>query len=71
MARVAPWHSAVGGVYHNNTACSEGQAIGLKNLRAGTGNRPLCDVCAIFDEDESQRDSVDGVYAQDVHGGKS
>ena len=61
MARVTPWHSAVGGVYHNNTACSEGQTIPLEHLRAGTGQRPQCATCAQFDEDEAKQDSVDTV----------
>lgn len=61
MARVTPWHSAVGAVYHNNTACGEGQSIALEHLRAGTGQRPLCEICAQFDEDEAKQDSVDTV----------
>ena len=67
MVRVAPWYSAIDGVYHDNTACSEGQAISLANLRAGTGKRPLCEVCARFDEDERKRNSVDSHEPEDVH----
>ena len=67
MARVTPWHSAVDGVYHNNTACSEGQMIPLEHLRAGTGKRPLCDICAKFDEDEAKQDLLDTVESESAN----
>jgi len=67
VARVTPWHSAVLGVYHDNTACGEGQSISLQHLRAGTGQRPLCAICAQFDEDEAKQDSIDTVNAESAN----
>lgn len=66
MAKVTPWHSALQGVYHDNTACGEGQTIPLQHLRAGTGKRPLCETCAQFDIDEAQQDSVDLVESETI-----
>jgi len=33
-------------VYHNNTACTEGNNIKVKYKKPGTDGRPLCDHCA-------------------------
>lgn len=46
--KVAPWHSvrlADPRVYHDNTACTEGNNIEHKNRRSGTDNRRRCDHC--------------------------
>ena len=59
MAKVTPWYSAIGGVYHDNTACSDGQTVAMEHLRAGTGKRPLCETCEKFDADEARKDSID------------
>ena len=61
MAKVTPWHSAIGSVYHDNTACSDGQTIAMEHLRAGTGKRPRCDTCEKFDADEARQDSIDTI----------
>ena len=68
MAKVEPWHSAISDVYHDNTACADGRNIDLENLRGGSGGRPLCEICARFDEDESQRDSLEIVDVAPTHG---
>ena len=64
MAKVTPWYSSIGGVYHDNTACGEGQTVPLEHLRAGTGERPQCETCAQFDDDEARQGSVDATVAQ-------
>ena len=46
MPRKAPWHSLLQRVHHNNTACTEGNNIEPRNLRQGTGGKPLCHHCA-------------------------
>lgn len=33
-------------VYHNNSACTEGNNIEARYLAPGTGGRPLCEHCA-------------------------
>ena len=48
MAKVAAFHSVKTGapqVYHDNSACTEGNNIEKENKRAGTGGRPQCDHC--------------------------
>ena len=40
------WHSGSGNVYHNNPQCSEGNSIGARNRRSGTGGKRLCRICA-------------------------
>jgi hypothetical protein len=49
MAKVAAWHSKRvqdRNVYHDNTACTEGNNIEAQNRVAGTGGRPKCNHCA-------------------------
>jgi hypothetical protein len=42
----APWHSIKQTIYHNETSCTVGKNIQIKNLRDGTGEKPLCRECA-------------------------
>jgi hypothetical protein len=46
MPRRTPWHSILQRVCHNNTRCTEGNNIERRNLRSGTGGKPLCLHCA-------------------------
>ena len=46
MPKVAPWHSILQPVHHNNTNCNTGNNIERENLRPGTGGKPLCQECA-------------------------
>lgn len=46
MPTRSPWHSIKQHVHHNNTECNTGNNIETENLRAGTGNKPLCEECA-------------------------
>jgi DNA-directed RNA polymerase subunit RPC12/RpoP len=44
-----PWHSTRAtdrAVYHDNTRCPEGDAVGLKYRRPGDGGRDPCEHCA-------------------------
>jgi hypothetical protein len=41
----AAWHSPNQSTYHNNSRCSTGNTIDPKQLRQGTGGRPLCLEC--------------------------
>ena len=51
MVRVAPYYTArleTGGernVYHNDNECPRGKEISKADLRSGTDERPLCNVC--------------------------
>ena len=45
MAKRAAWHSVKAGVHHNDTNCNTGNNIERENLRAGTGDKPLCAEC--------------------------
>jgi hypothetical protein len=47
MPRKSPWYSAKSGteVYHNNSACTEGNNIERENVRQGTGGKSLCSSC--------------------------
>ena len=54
MPRNIPWHSikpATKNVYHDNTACTEGNNIETYYLKAGTAGRPLCEHCARLDRE--------------------
>ena len=42
------WHSVLRDVYHNNTACTEGNNIERRYLRSGTGGKALCRHCAFL-----------------------
>jgi len=49
MAKTTPFHSVkpnTRNVYHDNTACTEGNNIEKQYLRTGTGGRRLCEHCA-------------------------
>jgi|CXWL01.1.fsa_nt_gi hypothetical protein len=49
MAKVAPFHStkpASRQVYHDQSACTEGNNIERRYLTAGTGGRRQCEHCA-------------------------
>jgi hypothetical protein len=49
MAKTAAWHSTRTNdrnVYHDDTACTEGNNIEAKYRAAGTGGRPKCDHCS-------------------------
>lgn len=48
MPKVPAFHSKRPGetVYHNNSACTEGNNIEKKYLTSGTGGRPLCNHCS-------------------------
>lgn len=48
MTKTNPWHSVNTDhpkVYHDNTACTEGNNIEDKYRRAGTDNRRRCHSC--------------------------
>lgn len=45
MPKHSPWHSVKEDVHHDNTDCNAGYRIETENLRAGTGNKPLCSEC--------------------------
>jgi hypothetical protein len=45
MPRRSPWHSILQNRHHNNTRCTEGNNIERRNLRSGTGGKPLCQHC--------------------------
>jgi hypothetical protein len=49
----SPWYSTerpeadgIEAVFHDNTTCKQGNAIGKNFRRYGTDNRPLCKRCA-------------------------
>lgn len=49
MTKVSPWHSVLETdrqVYHDNTACTEGNNIEAKYRRPGTDGRPRCKRCS-------------------------
>jgi hypothetical protein len=48
MPKVTPFHSKkenTKNVYHDNSACTEGNNIERQYLAAGTANRPRCEHC--------------------------
>lgn len=45
MAKVSPWHSAIGDRYHDDDRCTEGNNIETKNRRSGTGGLKQCLRC--------------------------
>lgn len=52
MPQTSAWHSVKETdrkVYHDNTACTEGNNIETKNRRSGTDGRPKCDHCTRLD----------------------
>jgi hypothetical protein len=49
MPRIAPWHSLLQSVHHDNTLCTEGNNIEPQYLRQGTGGKPLCKHCQRLD----------------------
>jgi hypothetical protein len=54
MPKVAPWHSTRPGerVYHDNTACTEGNNIERHYLARGTGlGRTPCHHCKRLDDE--------------------
>jgi hypothetical protein len=49
MTNTSPWHSSLATdrqVYHDDTRCTEGNSIALKDWRPDTGGRPKCEHCA-------------------------
>lgn len=52
MRRVGPWHSIKADaprVYHDNTACTEGNNIEAQYRRPGTDGRRRCEHCERLD----------------------
>jgi hypothetical protein len=45
MTIIMPWHSPKNDVHHNNTECKAGFLVEGKDVRHGTGGRPLCREC--------------------------
>jgi len=43
-----PWHAKDGTIHHNSPDCAEGMAIPEAERINGTGDLPLCDICAQF-----------------------
>ena len=41
-----PWHSTKSSTHHIHSSCSTGCNVNKKDLRLGTGNKPLCGECA-------------------------
>jgi phenylacetate-coenzyme A ligase PaaK-like adenylate-forming protein len=52
MPKVSPWHSSAAGidVYHDNTACTEGNNIEKKHWTSGTGGKRKCSKCEEYDK---------------------
>lgn len=48
--KVDAFHSVRESVHHDNTKCTRGNSIEVKDLRPGRGNKPLCVHCALLDE---------------------
>jgi len=46
MAKTSAFHSVKQDVYHDNTACTEGNNIEKENLRPGTGGKRKCVRCS-------------------------
>ena len=52
MSQTSPWHSVKVGerpVYHDNTACTEGNNIEPQYRRSGTAGRRKCEHCERLD----------------------
>lgn len=52
MPKVSPFHSKLENdpqVYHDNSACTEGNNIEDKNRKPGTDGRPRCSRCTELD----------------------
>ena len=45
MTKTAPWHAPGSNVYHDNTACAEGNNIEQENRQKGTGEKRRCQNC--------------------------
>lgn len=45
MSKVAAFHSIREDVYHNQSACTEGNNIETRNRVSGTGGKRLCSHC--------------------------
>lgn len=45
MVKKSPWHAKDSEVYHNNSACTEGNNIEPKNIKNGDGGKRLCKRC--------------------------
>jgi len=43
--KVNPTHAEESSVHHNNNQCTERNNIETRNLRQGTGGKPLCQHC--------------------------
>ena len=49
MTNMLAWHSATGRpVYHDDTRCPDGAAIGAKDRHPGDGERDQCEHCSRF-----------------------
>jgi hypothetical protein len=48
MTHADPWHNLLQNVHHVRTDCPEAKKVASydKTHRPGTGNKPLCEVCA-------------------------
>lgn len=44
----SPWYSVKESVHHNHEHCRVGGNIIVRQLRLGTGDRPLCKECALL-----------------------
>lgn len=47
---VKEWHDVCREVYHNNSACTEGNNIEPQNLKEGKGGVRICKRCAILNK---------------------
>lgn len=47
---ITEWHGVGREVYHNNTACTEGNNIEIENIRKGKGGLRLCKRCAALNK---------------------
>jgi hypothetical protein len=45
------WHSPRAEVHHDNKSCATSRRIKPRDLRSGTGGRPLCPNCTRLDNE--------------------
>ena len=54
MTKTGPWHTTESRVYHDDTACTEGNNIELKNRQQGTGAKEKCSICLRLQRDRQR-----------------
>jgi hypothetical protein len=51
MTETSAWHSPRAEVHHDNKSCATSRRIKSRDLRTGTGGRPLCPNCKRLDNE--------------------